>query len=1473
MAWRSFEPQFHLGLALTELHLQLQREGWRFGYEGVAGVSGCRGLLNPNLRRIGCQKLYTTLHDQITELQDNMNFLITFRDCIHKWTDPGYVIRNSGFLVSKINAEIVDISGELSIACRKKYVSKCPSKLIDVLSNFQTNIEKLKPEIAQACQSLSASRSFQVVSPLDRYFLWVEFVHSVAATNFRPLLKRVDPFDQEDIAALIESLNKLISFLNRGQKGFKDGFLRDRNIIDGFLVHAASVVIRAANLSCLFWSKYWADPTSDRDMADATITALTNLRSEISFSTPDMIEFALRFINALNKISHGQTMANEVDLTEKFLKHVFRGESKTCFRKEMMPLVIFVLNEPGESLQPLDAKCFCVEIKHLISEAALLRQHCVAGKIWLITEKMLLLQVQIFLKKQLGSSTMFEHQAEDQINALHQKLKYLPNDHSGLQEAEFENGKLILDCIQKATAEIENLYQSFKAEKIKKSKVRSLLSLLLSKTLVFKACQVLLELRNGEETLTGLNSEDQIETFLIGARLVLALLEDKKGESTEHEEKMFMVQMEAVSWRVTHLYYSIIAKKVEKEVLKNLFSGFTDEMEIIMAELSGICPKISRSNFPKFVGIQFFNFLSANLSELLKRNPDSIAVVKDHIEKIQWDLVFFTSLFAGTSHPDNECQELKDLTTCLTKMAYEVEYVIDSIEMGIGANLQHLAWVYDLQEGIRRIKNLAKKTFGEKNFDAGVPSVAQIRRQVPQASTPKIDKKVVSLSDQEQDIIDRLTWGSSKRDVVSIVGMAGIGKTTLAKKLYNDPKVVYHFHCRAWCYISQVYLKRDLLLNILRDIEGLTDEIHEMSDEDLEQRLRQRLMKNKYLIVLDDVWDVEVWNVLESSLPDDGNGSRIMITSRLRKVALEAKPDRDPHSLCLLNRDESWKLLQMKIFQEEGCCPEELVDIGKQIAERCGGLPLAVVAVAGILEKTEKELERWKLIAKELNSRVIGDAETRCKDILQLSYSHLPAHLKPCFLYFGAFQGDKDIQVSKLIQLWIAEGFVQKKEPRSLEETAEEYLLDLIDRSLVMVSKTRSKGGVKACRIHDLLRDLCQSQSSEDNFLQLVTRSDEPYASLLDSDYWVDFDSYHPSNPVKYESHRLCICLKRKLFVDSRPSGPCTRSLIFSASSDTYPRRPYNLSFIPQQFKLVKVLDLECINIGQSFPTEIELLVQLRYLAFSGDLDSIPRSISNLWKLETLIVKGLSGMVLLPDSLWCMTRLRYIHVKKQAAFSLEDDRSGNSFQLENLVTFSSLSFSFGMDAEKILKKLPSLRSFSCIFLDTWDSSQSHIQFPRLDFLTQLESLKIFYAGRSPKHGELGLPLNLKKLTLSSFRLPWDHISTIGRLPNLQVLKLVSEAFEGESWDMREVEFPELKFLKLDSLNVVQWSASYEHFPKLEQLVLRNCRRLQEIPCDFADIPTLGLIQVQRCRKSLEESVRSIGEATEGIKILISHSYS
>lgn len=113
--------------------------------------------------------------------------------------------------------------------------------------------------------------------------------------------------------------------------------------------------------------------------------------------------------------------------------------------------------------------------------------------------------------------------------------------------------------------------------------------------------------------------------------------------------------------------------------------------------------------------------------------------------------------------------------------------------------------------------------------------------------------------------------------------------------------------------------------------------------------------------------------------------------------------------------------------------------------------------------------------------------------------------------------------------------------------------------------------------------------------------------------------------------------------------------------------------------------------------------------------------------------------------------------------------------------------------------------------------------------------------------------------MSNSRLPWEEISVIGRLPNLQVLKLLNKAFKGQQWDMRKGEFQKLKFLKLESLDIELWNASSENLPCLEQLVVVSCRQLEEIPSYFGEIPTLQLIEMKWCSRSATDSVKQILE--------------
>ncbi|XP_060201850.1 putative late blight resistance protein homolog R1B-17 [Lycium barbarum] len=513
----------------------------------------------------------------------------------------------------------------------------------------------------------------------------------------------------------------------------------------------------------------------------------------------------------------------------------------------------------------------------------------------------------------------------------------------------------------------------------------------------------------------------------------------------------------------------------------------------------------------------------------------------------------------------------------------------------------------------------------------GVSSCVLSRTNAP---TIDDDDVVVGFNDVAENIIDGLTRGMTERDVISIVGMPGLGKTTLAKKVFNDEKVSNYFNKRAWCYVSEVYKRKELLLGILSQVLEDVDEATKMKDDaDLAELLYRKLKRKRYLIVVDDLWDIKAWDDLQRSFPEDDNGSRIMITTRLQDLASQIesdmKPDNHPTPLRFFTVEESWELLHKKVFPTD-CCPEKLKEPGMRIAKSCQGLPLAVTLVAGLLARTEKKEVWWKEVAESMSSYIV-DEYNQCTIILELSYKHLPDHLKPCFLYFGEFLKHPLIPIKKLIWLWIAEGFVPQTDGKSFEDIAENYLKDLIGRSLVMATRKRSNGSMKVCHVHDLLREYCKRKAEEKNFFELICNKNkrtfrDDLDDILESTY-----SVSPEEPrTIHTQRRLCIYSQRESFVKSRSSGPQVRSLLFFGINDISMTKPYDVSPICIGFRLLRVLDLGCINVGDSFPEDIELMIQLRYLALQGTMRSVPPTISKLLYLETFLLKALRGEVCLP---------------------------------------------------------------------------------------------------------------------------------------------------------------------------------------------------------------------------------------------------
>ena len=211
-------------------------------------------------------------------------------------------------------------------------------------------------------------------------------------------------------------------------------------------------------------------------------------------------------------------------------------------------------------------------------------------------------------------------------------------------------------------------------------------------------------------------------------------------------------------------------------------------------------------------------------------------------------------------------------------------------------------------------------------------------------------------------------------------------------------------------------------------------------------------------------------------LPNNNKGSRIIITTRNKAVASfsNASPCYHVFKLQALPEDKAYELFCKKVFQSNGgICPSELQELSMSIVEKCEGLPLAIVTIGGLLATKEKTVTEWMKFYHGLSSSLASDQHlSNITKILSLSYHDLPYHLKSCFLYLSLFPEDYSIGKWRLIRLWIALGFTKERRGRTLEEVAEEYLIELIQRSLVQVARVSLKGHVRECRVHDLMREM-----------------------------------------------------------------------------------------------------------------------------------------------------------------------------------------------------------------------------------------------------------------------------------------------------------------------------------------------------------------------------------------------------------------
>ncbi|KAL5564279.1 hypothetical protein UlMin_027443 [Ulmus minor] len=718
-----------------------------------------------------------------------------------------------------------------------------------------------------------------------------------------------------------------------------------------------------------------------------------------------------------------------------------------------------------------------------------------------------------------------------------------------------------------------------------------------------------------------------------------------------------------------------------------------------------------------------------------------------------------------------------------------------------------------MARGIKKIRETLDEIQANKRFHLEERLEDKRSFMRPAESHSFVGKdEVIGRNDDKKAIIELLLSDfETKKDVssIAIVGIGGMGKTTLAQLIFNDEEVKKCFQPKAWVCVSDVFDVKLLVQKIVRSVGGTSPD-QNLDLEQLQAQLRSHIEGKKYLLVLDDVWNENSaeWDKLATLLQSGARGSRLLITTRSETVATATRTMRT-YPLSGLDEGKSLCLFRTMAF-EEGKQPADdwgLAEIEREIVDKCKGVPLAIKSIATLLRsrliRSPDPENVWKLF-KESELAEIANEDGSIIPTLRLSYKNLPSHLKHCFAFCRLFPKDYKINVAKLIRLWIALGFIKPSENRqlSLEDVGREYFEDLLWRSFFQEAIGDEFGNITSCKMHDLIHDLAMSvagkgiivlDQSKDNTQRMGSSGSGTNTKNVRHAY-ADFGYNHsPQIPEFWlEQKKL-----RSLALSSRLINP-----------------NLDVKFVVSNFKFLRSLSLIGMKF-KIFPDKVGELIHLRYLDLSDNdkIKVLPDSITRLHHLETLILEDCSYLERLPQDMKKLVNLR--HLELSGCRRLTHTPRG-------------------------IGELTSLQTLSLFKVVDDNNDQLSSQCARLGELSGLNNL----------HGELKIKLGHQK-----------DVASESKAAKLKDKEQLQSLYLSWQWtDVENIEIMEddgmaldgfqpaqtLKALHVENymgLRISDWLSS---LTRLQSLGISGCSSLVSLPNEIGNLSSLQSLNISGC---------------------------